>query len=400
MNVLLQHKQLAKKNMLLGAILGVGSAALIVAATLMPFRSQLALSATILFGGESVQVRAGRNGQISKFIAEDNQLVSKGQELFELVEPGSHADKIKQDNQSTIKSRSDQISALINDHNRKILEEEKLSEVEKSTIAHQINNARLEVSKQNEEFLIATELTRYAEDNFLMMSKLEADKLISAIELNRARSALASARLNQSQLERSILQNKARLDDLRSQLDRLNASLSLRRTVLSMESNRLDQEYNEKAFSEGYVAYSPIDGIFVKGDFSKGDTVTLGEHIATIRPAGSGVIVIAFVNNNLAKRVKEGSKVIIEPRSIARNSQQVFYGIVSEVAQAPQPHQSEVNGTATKLAYRVSIKLEAERPRLESIGIRHGEIVDIKIITDETSFFIFLTRIILGKRIN
>jgi HlyD family secretion protein len=166
---------------------------------------------------------------------------------------------------------------------------------------------------------------------------------ITPKELEDTRKNMQSvlAEINDSKLK--IAEVQAAELDLASEADQDKLQSRERETELELELESVEQQL--KLFSK---VRSPYDGVVVELGVERGDYVSPGSPMVTLRPLDSPLEAALLFPVEMGKKIKPGMVAYVYPSTAAKEEYGCIYGLVSSVSEYPVSAESLMKSIGTE----------------------------------------------------
>lgn len=163
------------------------------------------------------------------------------------------------------------------------------------------------LKEQKEIQKVNLKLTR---QEYHAQKKLAAKDLIAPIELSRAQSKLAAARLPVQQTESAIINNYASQTAKRKELMELDRQIAQQQSVFRQALNTLKSAIDQ--WKTDYFITAPVNGKLVyAGIIQENQTLQAGEEIAYIQPENTRFFGEMIISQRSFGKIEEGQQVLV-----------------------------------------------------------------------------------------
>ncbi len=201
------------------------------------------------------------------------------------------------------------------------------------------------VRRQRAQIALSSDEVRLLESQYQRSESLHAQQLLSPSDLDKARSAILTARQALQKEQSATLVNEVQLaDDRRALIDHLHSGgQSALEAELEVGEARRRLQAVIRAWEQQYALVAPQAGevSFFKV-WRSGEVVGAGEEVLTIVPARGGVVAKAFLPQLRAGKVRTGQTVLLRLDDYPHEEFGIVRGVVASIAPIAREQQYAV----------------------------------------------------------
>lgn len=233
---------------------------------------------------------------------------------------------------------------------------------EQGLLQQQISSVHVKIASQEAQVASYQASFEFQERNLAKQKRLQDQKLISPQELDKAQEDLNNARRQRDAARQQLVQLQQELAALEAQREQQRWQQT--QEVAGAQTKR---EALETSLKQTEVL-APVDGFLEALVAKPGDLLQPGQPIAKLIPAGSPLLVVAFVPEKDRAYLKDGDEVSLEMEAYPYAEFGTLKGRIARIgSDLASPHEvREALGEDAKLevpSFRVEIALDGHRPR-------------------------------------
>ncbi len=334
---------------------------------------------------QAAEIKSNRSGVITDILVKEGEAVSPGQPIVALASQRSSriVSDIDSFNVQNLESRKRQLL-------ERVASVRALAAYERSKLERSIEGYRRELVRLKERFQLNADKIQIAQADFDRKSELRKTGLISQIDMESARSQLLDAKSQaldiQQQTEGATIALHAALDDLRA----LPMNSDLQAADLEAQAQIVDRQLVDAFEQQDATISSPIAGTVTAIVSAVGSSVSIGELIVTIIPAGAELRAELVVPSRAAGFLREGMPLLIRYDAYPYQKYGQHHASIESVSKTIIPPEDQKGPIRlSDPAYRVIAALSEERIEAygTSIQLRRGMTFKAKITQEKKRIF-------------
>ncbi|MDO9518679.1 MAG: HlyD family efflux transporter periplasmic adaptor subunit [Pseudohongiella sp.] len=323
-----------------------------------------------------VKVYGNRSGVVEKLHVSNGQLVSQGQALVSLIEPGydQTGDAAKQ---AIIRRIEHQISHL---------EARLLLSAERQRLAYDQSEKRElalreEILIRAEEYDLSMLQLEMAEGDYARLERLWERGAISESELTHGKASLISMRKSFQNM-RMALQSTARLkEDSRHGAAVEQARLKDEQIALQISLSQLEQRREEALYEQNFTVAAPVSGRINNLLLSRGDQLDPHRPFVSIVADAPDYEAQIFVPSRALGKIKAGQKVLLNYDAFPYQQYGSYEAVVSSIGTAViDPREHLIPLDINEPVYLIKAEL---LPLRHNLSLRSGMQFSAQLVTGQ-----------------
>ncbi len=249
---------------------------------------------------------------------------------------------------------------------------------EQSLLQEQMASVRSKIANQEAQVASFQASVQFQEKYYDSQKKLKESGLLSALDLGKEENTLNSVRRQWDGARQQLTQLRQELAALEAQ--RQQQLLAQTQEVQGAQTKR---EALESSLQQTQVL-APVDGFLEAFVAKNGDLLQPGQTIAKLIPAGSPLVILAFVAEKDRAYLQPGQEVSLEMEAYPYAEFGTLKGRIERIgSDLASPHEvREALGEDAKLetpSFRMEISLQDHRPRrLQGVKLRPGMLLQAR----------------------
>ncbi|MBK8727131.1 MAG: HlyD family efflux transporter periplasmic adaptor subunit [Holophagaceae bacterium] len=249
---------------------------------------------------------------------------------------------------------------------------------EQSLIEAQMASVRSKTASQEAQVASFQASVEIQERNVVSQRRLKDEQLVSALDVDKAVDALNAAKRQRDAARQQLTQLQQELAALAGQREQQRWA-----QTQEVQGAQTKREALESSLQQTLVL-APVDGFLEALVAKPGDLVQPGQPIAKLIPAGSPLLVLAFVAEKDRAYLKPGDEVALELEAYPYAEFGTLKGRILRIgSDLASPHEvREALGEDAKLevpSFRLEIGVEEPRPRrMQAATLRPGMLLQAR----------------------
>ena len=342
------------------------------------------VAGSLVPSGGVIAVRNQRGGVISQVMVKEGDRVHRGDPLM-LVSGERNGAALG----STETSITEQIHRQIDGIEHEIVETKLLASQQLDGQNQQLSSLRRQLADLDGQVTIEERQASSYEQVLAKIKPLLAKGFVSALQIQDEEARLLQARADERGLIRQREQVTAQISDVSNQITQLPLHTSTKVNELSQAKEKLGSSLAENEADRAVLVLSPVEGEVSSLLAREGASVTTGQRLLSLLPAGSTLDAELLVPSLSIGFIRPGTSVSLHYQSFPYEKFGVQKGVVTHVSSAAlTPDEvTEVMGTKPpdEAMYRVSVKVPSQSIAAygHAVQLKAGMAIDANILLDD-----------------
>ncbi|WP_394004734.1 HlyD family secretion protein [Luteimonas sp. WGS1318] len=262
-----------------------------------------------------------------------------------------------------------------------------LLEAQRTGLAAQLNNARLEYNQIGAEIATRREQVRIANETLLRLQSLEEERFVSLLQIKQQES-LALSHLSELQaLERQSILTERMIGQISQAIRELPSEIRAAEASFEQSAAAIEQELVENIASSELAIVAPVSGIVATLQVKAGQSVQGGQSMISLLPGDGELEAELLIPSRAIGFVEEGDKVLLRYQAFPFQKFGHHEGSVTRISRSTL-HLGRAE-SATEPFYRITVALREQSVsaygRKESL--KPGMLVDADVLGESRSLF-------------
>jgi membrane fusion protein len=305
-----------------------------------------------------LNIAAPSAGTVTQLHVHDGQQVKAGDVLLEL---SSNQDSAALGNTPALVGQ--QLDAQRAQLQADLIDQQALSKQQASALRAKITLLQAQLSQISGQLAIEKQQVASNQQLLDRIQPLGAKGYVSAVQIQQQRAATLDAESQVKALVRQQLDTRQQLDAARQQLAQLPLDTAAKRSATERQLAGVVQSIAQNEMQRAVVLRAPRDGVVSAVLPKPGQTVSAGQSLLSILPAGSTLQAQLLVPSRAIGFIDPGSRVVLRYEAFPYQKFGQQYGQVMNVSRSaltPSEVTVLIGQQAQQPLYRVQVKLDRQ----------------------------------------